>query len=695
MSDGCKGETGPLDVLAEPLVFVTRNDFELPDRPLAVGHALEETRQRRHADVQVVVFRRSSQRLELSPGCLRDRDGMEAVTTRPGRDRSREKRVGTFGELGVIGVRAQDDAGSGKRARPCPARDERAQRGTPTVFEDWRKRPCDRHVLADRVVARRVEIAEARGELGCAFAPLVAAGDGAHRTESLVAEQELRIDTRGFEKNVEVARVLRFARSTKRASSHPRARVEHRCASSFCVFLAMQCPRADRAPAIVGVVQIVARRCFAELFVLEECERGFCAGTVVDFHPGFERIVEVARAGAGLVESRECRSFVFRRFELARCDGARNRGRLVVAERSAFVLARDLVSEPCAIAFFGRTHRGVCATREHERRDDGASGFHEVGSLMRSVVIVNRRARHLERAGPLLEALTAGSPLASVQTGSLEELDAAARAIAADPPDTVVLAGGDGSYMAGITSLFHAFRAEGDAPPGRAFPKIALAPGGTVSTVARNWGYRGNPARYVSRLLNALAKNDAVVTERPTLRVCDETNDRVGFIFGAGLVSRFFEVYEAEGARGNFGAARIVGRIFGGSFIGGALAKRVLSPVPCEIRVEDRVSSLSRVSLLCASVVPNVGLGLRLLYRAAEAQDRFHVVASALGPLALGPQMPRVLLGRPLLGDGIDTLAKSLAIRLEAGDAYVLDGELTRSSSVAVTAGPVLRVVGL
>jgi len=292
----------------------------------------------------------------------------------------------------------------------------------------------------------------------------------------------------------------------------------------------------------------------------------------------------------------------------------------------------------------------------------------------------------------------------------MADLDAAADELAREVPDAIVLAGGDGSYMAGVTALVRSFAAAGRSED--ALPPIALAPGGTVSTVARNWGFRGGgllsgsedkAARYAARLLDAVARGRATVTERPTLRAADERATRVGFIVGAGLVSRFFEVYDEEGARGYRGAASIVARVFAGSFARGVLAQRILTPVPCTITVDGVVAPFDRTSLVCASVVRDLGIGMHLLYRAGEEQDRFHVVATPLGPSRLGPQLPLVLAGRPLLGAGnVDTLARSVELRFGGGEdggqtarAYVLDGELLRAERVVVTAGPVLRILSV
>lgn len=321
------------------------------------------------------------------------------------------------------------------------------------------------------------------------------------------------------------------------------------------------------------------------------------------------------------------------------------------------------------------------------------------------VTLVNRRARRLASEGPLLDVFRARRPGARlVETSSMEELAAAAAEIARDVPDVVVLAGGDGSYMAGVTALASAFALAGGSEAG--LPALALAPGGTASTVARNWGFRGGGllsggtaqrARYAERLLDAIVARRTRTTRRPTLRVTDEGASRVGFIVGAGLVSRFFEIYEREGARGYAGAASIVARVFAGSFAGGALARRVLTPVPCTIELDGEPRSLDRASLVCASVVRDLGLGIKVVHRAGEERARFHIVATPLGPSALGPQLPLVVAGRPLIGRGnVDALARRAVLRFEGGEgAYVLDGELLRAERVEIAPGPELDVVSI
>ncbi len=309
-------------------------------------------------------------------------------------------------------------------------------------------------------------------------------------------------------------------------------------------------------------------------------------------------------------------------------------------------------------------------------------------------VIVNRRARHLQGETALYAAIVGATEAAGKsgtvlhETSSLADLDRVVNAIAQRGTDAVVLAGGDGSYMAGITSLARAF--------GGRLPRVAFAPGGTVSTVARNWGLRGSLVGYTRRLLAAVQAGTTIETERPTLRVRDvEQGDRVGFMFGTGLVANFFDEYYGSPHQGYLGAARIVSRIFVGSFVGSALAARVLTPTPCTIEVDGGLERARAFSLVAASVVKDFGLSMRVLYRAGDDPSRVHCVASPLGAARLGPQMPLVLAGKRLLGrDHVDALARSFRVTF-TGDksAYVLDGEMLRARSVEVTPGPRLRVL--
>ncbi len=305
-----------------------------------------------------------------------------------------------------------------------------------------------------------------------------------------------------------------------------------------------------------------------------------------------------------------------------------------------------------------------------------------------TVVIVNRRAHHLAKDGAVLAAIreAARGRATLHETWSLAELDEVASHIAKRGAREVVLAGGDGAYMAGVTALRRAF--------GDAMPSVALAPGGTVCTIARNWGFRGQMGPYAARLVRGVLDQSSPTTRVPTLRVRDAAGgDRVGFIFGAGLVTSFFEAYYA-GKTGTIAAARIVARTFIGSLFGGALARKILTPVAASLTIDGSLCVPRAWSLIASSVVRDLGLHMRVTYRAGEEPDRIHLIASPLTPRALGPQMPLVLAGRRLFGRGhVDTQARAFEVRFASSGAYVLDGELLQADQVTIDSGPTLRLL--
>lgn len=307
-------------------------------------------------------------------------------------------------------------------------------------------------------------------------------------------------------------------------------------------------------------------------------------------------------------------------------------------------------------------------------------------------VVVNRGASRLRTEGGLRRVIVETATKAGArvhETRTLGDLEDAARAIAARGGQRVVLAGGDGSYMAGVSALARAF---GSAP----LPAIALAPGGTVCTVARNLGMGGSARAYARRIVRGVCDETAHSEARPTLRVRDDAGgDRVGFIFGAGLVVRFFEAYYAAPRQGLAEAASIVARVFAGLLAGSAYARRVLGPTLCALHVDGNAHAARAWSLVLASVVRDVGLHVLVPYRASEEMDRFHLVASGLSPRALGARLPRALAGRPLGGEpGVDALTRVMEMDWgDAPDGYVLDGDLFRARTVKVEAGPVLSLL--
>lgn len=306
-------------------------------------------------------------------------------------------------------------------------------------------------------------------------------------------------------------------------------------------------------------------------------------------------------------------------------------------------------------------------------------------------LVLNPHARRLEaRSGRrrilLEEAAREGIRVHEPTT--LTELEAVARDLASRRVRVVILAGGDGTLMRGLSALAAAFYS---AP----LPVVGIVPAGTVGTVTRNFGLAGVSVRKIVRAASSVTASG---DPRPTLRVRDgSTADRLGFIFGAGLVTRFFDLYHRAPRPGLPTAAWIAARVFGGSLVGSPLAARVLAPVPCVLTIDGMSRGERAWSLVVASVVRDLGLHFHVTYRAGRDHRRFHTVASGLPPSELGRQMPRVIAGRPLRGQPhVDALAGSLRLDFEGREgAYVLDGDVFQASSVTVEAGPEVPILRL
>jgi diacylglycerol kinase (ATP) len=302
-------------------------------------------------------------------------------------------------------------------------------------------------------------------------------------------------------------------------------------------------------------------------------------------------------------------------------------------------------------------------------------------------LIVNCQARLFQRDPSLLGRVTdvARGRCRVHVTATLEELDQVCEQLAARGSDLVLLSGGDGTLMAGVSALARHFDE---------LPNLAPIPAGTACTVARNWGlHLGKTDACLARLLEGPRR----LVPRPSLCI-DASRDglsqrRIGFIVGTGLVAKFFRLYYEHGAPGYAGSAALVSRIFVESFVGGPLARRVLDPLPCRLRVNGEEHEPNAWSLVCVAVVQNLGIGMRLTYRAGSDPQRPHLVATPMAPGQLGPRAPLVLAGKSLGGPGhIDALIDELQIEFDGDGPWVVDGELLQSSKVEVRAGPILTV---
>jgi diacylglycerol kinase family enzyme len=216
--------------------------------------------------------------------------------------------------------------------------------------------------------------------------------------------------------------------------------------------------------------------------------------------------------------------------------------------------------------------------------------------------------------------------------------------------------------------------------------------GGTVNTIARNFGVRGRPDRLLARLLSAARKNTLRAVEHDLL----EVEGRFGFLFASLMGARFLKAFYARERRTVASAARLTMHTMASSLTNGKLARSLFSTSRVELIVDDEPPRSEQYRLLVASTVRDVGFGFRVPYDAGKKRGHFHVVASGLSTTKMALQLPRVLSGRPLDGaPHLDRLVRRLRVRFAAEESYTLDGDLFAARELTLRAGPRLPIAVL
>lgn len=222
-------------------------------------------------------------------------------------------------------------------------------------------------------------------------------------------------------------------------------------------------------------------------------------------------------------------------------------------------------------------------------------------------------------------------------------------------------------------------------------PVIVPIPFGTVCTTSTRWGAGNSPWKTLGAWLHEPAM---ILNRRETLLITVDGVENVGCTVGTGLVARFFEHYEAMGAHGLRTATRIAAESFFGSFLSGSMAHSVMQPVHGLLSVNGQPIDARAFTLIVSSVFKNVGLGIKVTYRAGDEPGRVALVTSSLPARRLGPQFWRVLSGRGLRdANGVDRLVDYWRFDFSTQGSVIIDGDKRSAQSIQVRPGPVWSVL--
>ncbi len=298
-------------------------------------------------------------------------------------------------------------------------------------------------------------------------------------------------------------------------------------------------------------------------------------------------------------------------------------------------------------------------------------------------------------------------------TGSEAELSTALGGFARQGIDVLAVCGGDGTLVATVGAAISTY--------GARLPTLVILPGGTMNTVAANLGVRGRPEAVLGRVLATLSAAGPkglaavprfvqdfmrVVTldEQPLPRSEKEaagpagnekgSRTRHGCIFSAAMGARYLLAYSRHPGLG--WAAWLGLRTVGSSLIpgGGPFARWLFERTPAELTIDGEPADEPAFRLLLCATVPDVGLGMRVPWRAGTVRGRFQIIASSLPITKNALQLGRMLRGQPLQGaPHLDRMAKEVRMRFATPQPLTLDGELFWARTIELSLSPALEIL--
>lgn len=323
-------------------------------------------------------------------------------------------------------------------------------------------------------------------------------------------------------------------------------------------------------------------------------------------------------------------------------------------------------------------------------------------------IVLNPHARRASRLPNRLSGKaqlgTGGIETTLRVTAAEAELPAAVAELASRGTDVLAVCGGDGTMLATVSAAIETYAARNEP-----LPPMLILPGGTMNTVAKNLGCSDarTPEAGLLRLVDLLAGQGRAGLarvprfEQPVMRVTTlgeghtaESRTRYGCIFSAAMGARYLTEYARR--PGLLWALWLGLRTIGSSLVpgGGRFARWLFQRTAAELIADGEAVADAAFRLLICATVPDVGLGMRVPWRAGCVPHRFQLIASSLPLLANALQLLRMQRGQPLLGTPhTDRMAQDLAVRFAEPQPLTLDGELFSATEVRIAVGPTLTVL--
>ena len=235
--------------------------------------------------------------------------------------------------------------------------------------------------------------------------------------------------------------------------------------------------------------------------------------------------------------------------------------------------------------------------------------------------------------------------------------------------DIIAVCGGDGSFYHVVSRVIKIWGSD-------TIPLLLPLRGGTINNLSRT--IRARRRRPESMLAHVVKDYRHGRTHEVTQRDLIAINGSdYGYIVGAGLIVNFLRLYYSGRSPGPVRAFWLLGLLGLSNVFGTSLITGVVKPFEADVVCDGERVPFRAFTMVLASSVAHIGLGVKPFYLSARKRGYFHVLAGPATPTELLGKLYRFFRGFPAsLVTLHDTMAREVRIEFAEPTSYTINGEL-------------------
>ncbi len=267
-------------------------------------------------------------------------------------------------------------------------------------------------------------------------------------------------------------------------------------------------------------------------------------------------------------------------------------------------------------------------------------------------------------------------------TRDLAEVDATLARFKANEVEIIAVCGGDGSFYHVVSRVVKIWGED-------AIPLLLPLRGGTINNLSRTIrARRRKPESMLSHVVKDYRHGHThEVTQRDLIAV---NGTDYGYIVGAGLIVNFLRLYYSSRKPGPIRAFTLLARLGVSNIFGTSLITGVVKPFEADVVCDGERVPFRAFTMVLASTVAHIGLGVKPFYLSARKRGYFHLLAGPSTPTELLGRLWRFFRGFPAgLPTLHDTMARTVRVEFAEPTAYTINGELLDPvRTLELTPGP-------